>query len=146
MINNYTLADTVGDGKTYSLIKSSTIHPDVKKSKLVMNYIELPVGFRFDTNPDDLARSFSVTLGGRIGYLYEGLTKLKYREDRIIKKDKDIQPHGMTRFRYGVYSRIGIGGFDFFGFYNLAPLFEKNKGPAGTTMTTLTVGISINGL
>ncbi len=112
---------------------------------LVANYVEIPLEFRFDTTPEDIARSFNVAIGGRIGYLFDSKMKVKYKEDAETKIMKDKQNLGLTQIRYGVYSRIGVGAFNIFGFYNLTPLFEKDKGPDKTTMNSYTVGISING-
>ena len=58
---------------------------------------------------------------------------------------KDKQNFGLNFLRYGVYTRIGIGAFNIFGFYNLSTLFDPDKGPENTKMNTFTVGISING-
>ena len=112
---------------------------------IVTNYFELPVGFRFDSHPEDISRSFNITIGGRVGVLYDGFTKIKYREDGEKKTIKDKQFHGLNPYRLSLFSRIGVGGFHVFTYYNLLPLFEKNKGPQLTQMNTLTIGISIDG-
>jgi hypothetical protein len=132
-----------------------------KKIMLVNNYLEVPLEIRFDTKPEDVSRSFNIALGARGGWMYDSFMKVKYKQDGQTKKDKDKQDFGLTQLRYGVYTRIGIGGFNFFMFYNMTPLFQKNKGPyqdgtilqsgapqggnTGTTMSTLTAGISLNG-
>jgi hypothetical protein len=157
MKNNYTLLDSAGGtymlGLHYSVVNKNntfaaldTVYTRVKKSQLINNYIEVPLEFRFDTTPEDLSRSFNVALGARFGYLFDSYTKIKYTQDGEVRKLKDKQNHGMNTLRYGVYTRIGVGGFNFFGFYNLTPLFEKDKGPKKTAMNTFTIGISINGL
>lgn len=130
----------------YNLIDAELIYgQDANKSMFVTNYVEIPIDFRFDTKPEDISRSFNFTLGGRIGYLYDAFTKVRYRENGETIKVKDKYSHGMNQFRYGVYSRIGMGAFNLFGFYNLTPLFEKNKGPEGKDFTSITFGISVNG-
>jgi len=145
LVNNYTLNSFKDPDGTFSLITANTLYPGTYKSMIVANYFEMPVGFRFDTHPEDIARSLSVTIGGRAGILYDGFTKLKYSQDRETKTIKDKQNHGLNPFRYGLYGRFGIGGFNFFTYYNISPLFEKAKGPQSTVMTTFTIGISING-
>ncbi len=144
--NDYVLADTVGGAVgEFSLVSGSTYFAGIKKSMLVANYVEIPLEFRFDTAPEDIARSFNIAIGGRVGYLFDSKMKVKYREDSETKIMKDKQNLGLSQFRFGVYSRIGIGSFNFFGFYNLTPLFEAGKGPDQTTMNSVTFGISING-
>jgi hypothetical protein len=144
--NNYVITDTTENSiDEFLLLPGSSFYKGLKKSMLVANYVEIPLEFRFDTAPEDIARSFNVAIGGRIGYLFESKMKVKYKEDGETKILKDKQNLGLTQIRYGVYSRIGVGAFNIFGFYNLTPLFEKDKGPDKTTMNSYTVGISING-
>jgi hypothetical protein len=145
LTNAYTLNPTHNDDGTYSLVSASDLHVGSYKSMIVTNYFEIPIDLRFDTNPEDRARSFSVAVGGRVGVLYDGFTKIKYKEEGIVKEIKDKQDHGLNKFRYGIYGRIGGGAFNFFTFYNLSPYFTNNKGPDRTTMNTLTIGISVNG-
>ncbi len=147
LINNFTLnpVKDPADG-SFALISANALqHIGAYKSMLVTNYFELPVGFRFDTHPEDIARSFNITVGGRAGVLYDGFTKVKYREDGEVKTVKDKQFHGLNPYRVSLFTRIGVGGFHIFTYYNILPLFEKNKGPLLTNMNTLTVGFSIDG-
>lgn len=120
---------------------------NVKKSQLITNYFEIPVEICFRTRPDDPARSFKISVGGRVGYLFDSFTKVKYKEDEGIKKYKDKQDFQLTKFRYGVSGRIGIGSVSLFGYYNLSPLFKSEKGPVedGETsgMNTFTIGLSL---
>jgi hypothetical protein len=143
--NNYTLARTAETDGTYPLVVAKDLYPGTFKSMLVTNYLDLPVGFRYDTKPEDIAGSLSVELGGRVGILYQSFTKIKYEENGETKKVFDEQSHGLNSLRYGLYARLGIGGFNFFSFYNISPMFEANKGPAKTDMNSFTFGISING-
>jgi hypothetical protein len=154
--NGFTLRDTVeldaaGDvaeiqTEQYNLVRASSIlGVSARKSMFVTNYLEVPVEFRFDTRPEDLARSFNVAVGGRIGVLYDAFTKLKYEEKGEMITLKNKRSFGLNQIRYGVYLRFGVGGFTWFVNYNLSDTFAKEKGPAGTTMNSFTAGISING-
>ena len=144
--NLFVLADTTKDSNdNFLLYPGATFFKGIKKSTLIANYVEIPIEFRFDTAPEDIARSFNVAIGGRIGYLFDSKMKVKFKEDGETKILKDKQNLGLNQLRYGVYTRIGVGAFNIFGFYNLSPLFEKDKGPDKTTMNNYTVGISING-
>jgi hypothetical protein len=132
--------------EAYTLVPGVPLfYPEIKKVMLITNYVEVPLEFRFDSKPEDISRSFNFAVGGRVGYLFDAQQKVKYREEGQWKKDKEKENWGLSRLRYGVYSRIGIGAFNLFGFYNLSPLFQPGKGPDGTTMTTFTAGISLNG-
>ncbi len=149
--NYYYLADTaVRDGQ-FDLVPNfvssdSTTYSGIKKSMMVMDYLDIPIEFRFNSNPDDLARTFWVSIGARAGVLFNAHSKIKYKNDgeKVILKDR--QRHGLSQFRYGLSMRVGMGNFNWFAFYNLSPLFEKDKGPAKTQMTSFTFGISLTGL
>lgn len=148
--NNYILVDPAEPAGTdpvekYVLVPGETFYPDIKKAMLIANYVEVPLEIRFDTKPEDIARSFNFALGARVGVLFDSQQKVKYREDDQWKKSKNKEDWGLNFLRYGAYTRIGIGAFNIFGFYNLSPLFAPNMGPEDTKMNTYTFGISING-
>lgn len=147
MTNYYTLSPTANTDGTFPLVSANDLHQfaTIKRSMIVNNYLEIPLELRYDTNPEDIARSLSVSIGGRVGVLYDSFTKLDYREFSENKSLKDKQWHGMNQFRYGIISRIGIGGFSMFGYFNLSPMFEAGKGPEMTTMSSMTFGISVSG-
>jgi hypothetical protein len=122
----------------------------LKKSQLITNYVDLPLELRYTFNPDDPARSLKISIGGRIGYLYDASTKIKYSQDGEQKQIKDKQNFNLTRFRYGAFAKIGFGNFSLFGYYNLTPLFKKDQGLFDTNkvpfndMNTFTAGISLS--
>lgn len=145
----------------YEFANAERIYGDPRKLMLVNNYLEIPLEIRFDSKPEDISRSFNVAIGARGGWMYDSFQKIKYKQDGQTKKLKDKQDYGLTQLRYGIYTRIGMGGFNFFVFYNMTPLFQKNKGPwnqgsiseggvingkntEGTNMSTFTAGISLN--
>lgn len=125
--------------------------PGIKKSMLITNYIDVPLEIQYSTNPDDPARSFKISVGGRIGFMFDSFNKVKYKENGELKKIKNKQDFNLNKLRYGLTARIGVGNFSLFGYYNLSPLFEKGKGlsdGAGSTsvkndFSTLTIGISL---
>lgn len=119
-----------------------------RKSQLVTNYLDIPLELRFTSNPSDPNRAFKFGIGARVGYMYDAFTKMKYKEDGENKQLKDKQSFNLTRFRYGVFTKFGIGNFALFGYYNLTPLFEEGKGPyqnnVKTDFQTVTIGISLS--
>ena len=120
----------------------------VRKSQLITNYVDIPVELRFTSNPSDPGRAFKVSVGGRIGYMYDAFSKLKYEEGGETKQLKDKQFWNLNRFRYGVSARLGIGNFSLFGYYNLTPLFEEGEGlhenNVANDFQTMTVGIALS--
>jgi hypothetical protein len=148
--NQHYLADTTIRDGDFELVpnsrKAGITYPGMRKSFLNMNYVDVPLELRFNLNPDDIARTFWVSAGARAGYLINANTKVKYKIDGETEVIKVKQRHGLSQFRYSASLRMGIGNFNWFGFYNLSPLFEKGKGPSSTEMTTFTLGISLTGL
>lgn len=144
--NDYTLGRQPDTDGTYPLIPARDIYPgSINRSFIVNNYVETPIELRFDTSPEDIARSFNVSVGYRFGVLYDSFTKVDYRDNGEDKSLKDKQWHGMNRVRQALYGRLGIGGFSVVMYYNFTPLFASGKGPEETAMNTYTIGISING-
>ncbi|MGC3948713.1 MAG: outer membrane beta-barrel protein [Chryseolinea sp.] len=122
--------------------------PNIKKSMLVTNYLEVPVELRYTLNPEDPSRSFKISVGGRIGWMYDSFNKIKYSEDGEVKKLKDKQDYHLNPIRYGLLARLGFGGFSLFCNYNLSPLFRKGEGiqtnNESNDFNTLTFGISVS--
>jgi len=120
----------------------------VKKSQLITNYIEVPLELKYSSNPDDPARTFKISVGGRVGYLFDSFTKMKYKEDHEWKKLKNNQDFNLTKLRYGVSAKVGFGNFSLFAYYNLTNLFQSGKGPyikgVQDDFPTGTVGISLS--
>jgi len=147
LTNNYSLTSIPEADGTYALRPASDLGmPNADKSMLIMNYIDfMPAELRFDTNPDDKNRSFHISAGIRVGFLFESHTKVNYTDGGEDITLKSKQNFGLSSFRYGFYSKLGVGSFNIFGYYNATPVFKENKGPDQTTMNTLTFGISLSG-
>ncbi|MEO1049637.1 MAG: outer membrane beta-barrel protein [Bacteroidota bacterium] len=135
--------------RVVDIVSLGDVLPDnttkVNKSMLVTNYLDIPIEFRFHTDQDDPKRSFRIAVGGRVGILFDSKTKIKYRADDNNNKLKDKNDFNVSRFRYGVYGRIGVGSFNFFSYYNLSTLFQEGQGPIDANPSGITVGISVTG-
>ena len=122
--------------------------PSMRKSQLITNYVDLPVEIKYMSRPEDPARSFKASIGGRIGYMYDRFTKIKYDNDGDLYKAKNKQDWNLNRLRYGVFGKVGLGNFSLFGYYNMTNLFKNGKGPAQDhqikDFATFTVGISLS--
>lgn len=136
--------DSVGTRFAPHLEASGVAEDDVKKHKLVTNFVDIPLELRFRAKPNSKNKSFKMAIGFKGGVLFDSHTKLKFETDRekprVVKVKNFVD---LNRFRYGPTFRIGYGAFNVFGFYNLGQLF-KEEGPQG--IHPFTVGISINGL
>jgi hypothetical protein len=142
--NNFTLAyeTDISGVRRIEVEPAAASLGSIKKSMLITNYVDVPIEFRFYTNPEDVNRSFHVSVGGYFGYLFDSKTKIKNSDNRLVK---DKQNYDLNYFRYGASMRIGVGGFNLFGRYSLSPLFQPGKAPGGEDFTTLTLGLSVIG-
>ncbi|MDN5215502.1 outer membrane beta-barrel protein [Fulvivirgaceae bacterium BMA12] len=142
--NNNTLA-LDNDGETVIVEIANILEDsDIKKSKIAANYIDIPLEFRFHLNKEDHSRGFRAAIGGKVGFLFDGHTKIKYEQDGDNKKLKQKENYNLQRLRYGVSARIGFPGINLFGYYSLSELFENDKGPEDTATTSLNLGISFS--
>ncbi|MFO7259455.1 MAG: outer membrane beta-barrel protein [Bacteroidota bacterium] len=139
--NDYTLTSTVSETQ---LVPASDLYPGVKKSMLVTNYINVPVEIRFSTRPDDPSRSFRASIGGRVGFLYDSFTKIKYSEDGEVRSIKNKQNFNLHKLNYGAFVKIGVGNIGLITYYNLSPLFDADEGPGQADISTLTIGLSLS--
>lgn len=114
-----------------------------KKSQFVPIYIDIPMEIRWRSKKYDPKRSIKIAVGGKVGFLVDNKTKVKYTESGEKKKTKQKEKFEMNSIRYGVYTRVGFGGFSAFYYYSISDLFKKDKGPMGTTMYPMTWGISL---
>lgn len=115
-----------------------------KKNKLVISYLEIPVEFRFRTDPKK-GNSFKVAIGFKGGYTLSDHTKY-VGEDYILSTDDEIKyknyrTKNLSNLQYGPTFRIGYSKVNVEAYYGLSEIFEEGKGPSGTP---LTIGISFN--
>jgi hypothetical protein len=97
---------------------------NLQKTKLAATYFDIPMEFRFRTKPSK--KSFRLAVGGKVGFLLDSKTKVKYELSGDNYKRKTKTNFGVERFRYGVHARIGFGSLNFFCYYALSELFEKD--------------------
>lgn len=109
-----------------------------------LNFLEVPLEFRYHFNKNNYDKSVRVAIGGKVGYLFQAQTKIAFSDpDGLERKIKDRQAFGFNQFRYGVYARLGFPGFNLWGYYGLNEVFQKDKGPFKTQATQLNFGVSI---
>jgi len=113
---------------------------DYRKSKLMTNYLQIPLLLNIQTNPDKQSRNFSISAGGYAGLLIGSSTK---RKGDSIGKIRQRDDFNLNQMRYGVTGRIGYGGLELFCNYSLTNLFADGEGPE---MTPVTFGVSLSGI
>jgi hypothetical protein len=139
IFNNAQLAEDTAAG-TDLVVRTD----DYKRNKLGLTYVDIPVELRFRSTPNAKNKSWKFALGFKAGVLIDSKTKVKQEDaNGNMKTFKEKRYVDLNRFRYGATVRFGYGPFNVFGFYSLAKLFDKGRGP---DVTPFSVGISINGL
>lgn len=119
-----------------------------KKYKLTTAYLEVPLEFRYSSNPVDPNKSFKIALGAKVGTIVNAHTKGKTLQDKnnntinnyILKENSKRLLDG-TRFM--ATARVGYGIISLFGNYQLNNVLKDGAGPA---MHLYQVGITISGL
>jgi hypothetical protein len=141
--NNYRLADNIQMVPDSAQIFG---YPDTgtkwEKSKIVANYLTVPLILEYQTNPYSSTNSFHISAGMLLGWRFRTYTKMMTKEDgRNVSKIKGEDFH-MNPFRYDATVRIGWGVINLYGTYSLNALFKDDKGPE---LYPFAVGISLVG-
>ncbi len=118
----------------------------IKKTKLAVNYLEVPLEFRIYPFRSKDGSGFFIGLGGSLGVRFESHTKVKYEdtaEDNFLTKERN--DFNLNPIRAGVIGRIGSKGINAFYRMYFTELFDPGLGPNDIKATPFTVGIAING-
>lgn len=119
-----------------------TISPDsaVNVNEQMLNYIDVPLEFRFRTRPNERGNDFNVTIGARIGYRYMG-NAYHRSGDYAIRQYRIL---GESRWRLQPYARIGWGEFALFAGLDLLYNLEQWTSTAGVgNYNMVSAGLSI---
>lgn len=131
--------------KTYFVpIDKSTF--DVKKNKIGLTYVDIPIELRYRSKPNSKNTSWKLAAGFKIGFLIHN--KWKYKGLDLDGSGKEVKfkqynVANLEKLRYGVTLRGGYGAFNLFVNYYISSLFKAENGPA---MHPISFGIAINGL
>ena len=116
---------------------------DVSYSKLVANYLEIPIELSYHFNKADFDKSIRITVGAKIGLLVDSKNKYKYSADgdtRVIKEKIDLQ---LNPYRFGVYGRVEFNWFSLFYYQQMTTTWKKEKALGGTEATPYQFGMSL---
>ncbi len=114
---------------------------DYQKSKLVVNYLNLPLLLEYQTNRFSKSNSFHLA-AGVVGSLRIGTHTKTVWNDGGKQKNKVRDDFHLHPFKLESTVRLGWGKINLFGNYSLLPLFKNDKGPElypfalGLTLTT----------
>ena len=115
----------------------------LQKSKLGTSSINVPLMLRLQLRDSHYKSTFVLSAGGFVGYRIKSWTKLKYTSEGTTYKDKEDGSYNMENLLYGLQGTIGYRDLEFFGKYNLNPLFKAGAGPE---MQAISFGVRIFGV
>jgi hypothetical protein len=119
-----------------------------KKYKLATSYLEVPLEFRYTSDPKNPNKSVKAALGVKIGTLVNAHTKgknLENKENQFLNSytDKITGNRFINGTRFMATARVGYGIFSLFGTYQLNKVLKDGAGPA---MKLYQIGITLSGL
>ncbi len=127
--NNYRFSNNVmlvPDSSTIYGYRDNT--QNWEKSKLVVNYLQIPLLFEYQTNRYMRTNSFHITAGMVAGWGYSTHTKMMYR-DNGKHKPKERDSFHLNPFRFDATVRIGWGIINLYATYSINRMFMDNEGP-----------------
>lgn len=118
-----------------------------KKTKLATVYLEAPIEFRFNSNPEK-NNGFKWAIGMKVGTLLNAHTrntKWQNRNGNLLNNYvmKESSKRFFNRTRLVAQARVGLGHISLYGSYQLTTVIKDGFGPA---VRPLTIGLTISGL
>lgn len=119
-----------------------------KKYKVATSYLQIPLEFRFTSQPNDPNKSFKAAVGLKVGTLVNVHTKAKTllsasgsTLNSYLEKENSKRFFNSTNFM--ATARIGYGIISLFGSYQLNRLLKDGVGP---NIKLYQVGLTLSGL
>ena len=117
---------------------------EVKTNNLAVNYLKIPVDLQYNVNKKDYSKSFRVSLGARVGMLYQSHSKVSYDSPKTgAVKIKQTENYGLEKIRYGLHLKAGSPGFNVWATYYLSRMWQADRGPFKTEANQVSFGLGI---
>ncbi len=123
--NNNTRLVANGDF-TYNNDSSGTYN----KSKVVVNYLAIPLAIGYQSNGYDEEDGFWIKAGITAGYKVRTHSKIKTSNG---EKKKTFDDYGFAQFAVGPFIEGGYNSIGFYARYGILPVFETNN-PSGNML------------
>jgi len=128
--NNYRLGNDILLVKGSQELDYVDVETDnLKKNKLTMAMINVPLMLEFQTRSHSEFSKFHLAAGLNLGVRISSHTKQVYMVNNKKDKVKSHEDFYLNPFRYDLQARMGWGKLNFFATYSLNSLFRENKGP-----------------
>ena len=102
----------------YELISDSTYY---EKNKLSLNYIEIPIEFRWRNSTIESHKFWRVYMGVKFSYLFNSRSKFVGDGGKTLIVNND----DLNKFRYSLYLAAGYNTWNLYVQYGLNPIFKE---------------------
>ncbi|MFW6224086.1 MAG: GIN domain-containing protein [Bacteroidota bacterium] len=139
--NNYRFANNMVITNDSSTIYGNSMNirdRSYVKSKLVVNYVTLPLFLEYTTHG---RHEFHIGAGANFAWKIGDHSKVVYEQGTDRRKVKDHGDFYIRPYKVELTGRIGWGFIHLFGTYSLTELFDDGKGPE---LYPITAGFLIN--
>lgn len=117
----------------------------IQTNNFAANYFEIPIDLRYHFNKNNYSKSFRVSVGGKVGFLYNSHSKIKYDSPTIGSvKIKNSENYGLEKLRYGVSVKAGSPGFYVWSTVYLNDMWQAGRGPFATEASQINFGLAIS--
>ena len=143
LFRNATLGAESSELKEVTKVYGTKI--DLGKNNFAANYFEVPLDLQYHFNKNNYSKSFRISVGGKIGYLYNAHTKIGYESAATgAVKIKSSENFGLEKLRYGLSFKAGSPGFYVWSNFYLNNFWQPGRGPFGTDASQINFGIAIS--
>ena len=109
------------------------------------NYFEVPVDLQYHFNKTSYSKSFRISLGAKIGYLYNAHTKIEYDSDPTGPvKIKNSENFGLEKLRYGLSFKAGSPGFYIWSNFYINNSWQEGRGPFANQASQISFGLAVS--
>jgi len=123
-----------------------TIPGKTDKNQLAINFIEIPVEFRYYITGDNKSKGLYIAGGGSTAFRFEAHTKVKFEDDfGTDRKIKERDNFKLSKVRLGVHGRLGFRSVSVFYKHYFTTIFNDGGPPDTGDMAYWTIGVSLSG-
>ena len=136
--NNYRLNNKVNVLPNQSVFTTTTADLAYNKDKLLVNWVQLPVALRYESNKYHFKHSVHIEAGVYGGYRYNTHSKVVQADGSIVKHWDSFN---LNDFDYGTRVLVGYGPVSLYATYALSSFFKDNQGIPNVTYYPFSMGI-----
>jgi len=119
----------------YELISDSTYY---EKNKLSLNYIDIPIEFRWRNSTAESHKFWRVYTGVKFSYLFHSRSKFVGDGGKTLVINND----DLNKFRYSVYLAAGYNTWNLYVQYGLNPIFKEGSvNGSSLDMSSVNIGL-----